>query len=148
MRSSSVYAERYDAGYGKRYEVISGARLGVRREALAQEAAVLIAKWVARGLTQAVLQAIRTDVFNIAAPIAPWHGRDFCGRSPAAGLRPRGCGWLAVRSGCMLQAASRRLPKVGCQKVDAGVRLDRIAFLKPMKTQASSAARRSPQNPA
>jgi len=40
-------------------------------ESLAQEAAVLIAKWVARGLTQAVLAAIRTDVFNVAAPIAP-----------------------------------------------------------------------------
>ena len=40
-------------------------------EAMAQAAAVLIAKWVARGLTQAVLQAIRTDVFNVGAPIAP-----------------------------------------------------------------------------
>jgi len=40
-------------------------------ESAAQEAAVLIAKWVARGLTQAVLQAIRTQVFNIAAPVAP-----------------------------------------------------------------------------
>jgi len=40
-------------------------------ESLAQEAAVLIAKWVARGLSQAVLQAIRTDVFNVSAPIAP-----------------------------------------------------------------------------
>ena len=40
-------------------------------ESLAQEAAVLIAKWVARGLTQAVLQAIRTQVFNVNAPIAP-----------------------------------------------------------------------------
>ena len=43
----------------------------VSGESLAQEAAVLIAKWVARGLTQAVLQAVRTDVFNVAAPIAP-----------------------------------------------------------------------------
>jgi len=40
-------------------------------ESLAKEAAVLIAKWVARGLTQAVLQAIRSDVFGVAAPIAP-----------------------------------------------------------------------------
>jgi len=40
-------------------------------ESLAVEAAVLVAKWVARGLTQAVLAAIRTDVFNVAAPIAP-----------------------------------------------------------------------------
>jgi hypothetical protein len=40
-------------------------------ETLAQEAAVLIAKGVARGLIQAVMQAIRTDVFNVSAPIAP-----------------------------------------------------------------------------
>jgi hypothetical protein len=40
-------------------------------ESAAQEAAVLITKWTARGLTQAVLQAIRTDVFNVAAPVAP-----------------------------------------------------------------------------
>jgi hypothetical protein len=46
-------------------------RRGTRGETLAIEAAVLIAKWVARGLTEAVLQAIRTDVFNVSAPIAP-----------------------------------------------------------------------------
>jgi hypothetical protein len=40
-------------------------------ESAAQAAAVLIAKWTARGLTQAVLQAIRTEVFNVGAPIAP-----------------------------------------------------------------------------
>jgi hypothetical protein len=40
-------------------------------ESAAQEAAVLITKWTARGLTQAVLQALRTDVFNVAAPVAP-----------------------------------------------------------------------------
>jgi hypothetical protein len=40
-------------------------------ESLAKEAAVLIAKWVGRGLTQAVLQAIRSEVFNVPAPIAP-----------------------------------------------------------------------------
>lgn len=40
-------------------------------ESLAQLAAIRIAKWTARGLTQVVLQAIRTDVFNVAAPIAP-----------------------------------------------------------------------------
>jgi len=40
-------------------------------ESAAQAAAVQIAKWVARGLNQAVLQAIRTDVFNVGAPIAP-----------------------------------------------------------------------------
>jgi hypothetical protein len=40
-------------------------------ESAAKEAATLIAKWVARGLTQSVLQAIRTEVFNIGAPSAP-----------------------------------------------------------------------------
>ena len=46
-------------------------RKDISGESMALEAATLIAKWVARGLTQAVLQAIRTDVFNVAAPIAP-----------------------------------------------------------------------------
>jgi hypothetical protein len=46
-------------------------RKDISGESLAQEAAVLIAKWVARGLQQPLLQAIRTDVFNVAAPIAP-----------------------------------------------------------------------------
>ena len=46
-------------------------RKEISGETAAQEAAVQVAKWVARGLTQAVLQAIRTDVFNISAPIAP-----------------------------------------------------------------------------
>jgi hypothetical protein len=40
-------------------------------ESMAKEAAVLVAKWKARGLTEAVLQAIRTDVFNVVAPVAP-----------------------------------------------------------------------------
>lgn len=46
-------------------------RRGHAGESLAMEASVLLAKWTAQGLTQAVLQAIRTDVFNISAPIAP-----------------------------------------------------------------------------
>ena len=46
-------------------------RKDISGESLAKEAATLIAKWVARGLTQSVLQAIRTDVFNVVAPIAP-----------------------------------------------------------------------------
>ncbi len=52
-------------------EMWSLTRKDVSGESMAQEAAVLIAKWVARGLTQSVLQAIRTDVFNVGAPIAP-----------------------------------------------------------------------------
>ena len=52
-------------------EIWALTRKEVSGESLAQEAAILIAKWVARGLNQAVLQAVRTDVFNVAAPIAP-----------------------------------------------------------------------------
>ena len=46
-------------------------RKDISGESFAQEAAILIAKWTARGLQGPVLQAIRTDVFNVAAPIAP-----------------------------------------------------------------------------
>ena len=46
-------------------------RKDISGESYAQEAAILVTKWTARGLTQAVLQAIRTDVFNVAAPVAP-----------------------------------------------------------------------------
>ena len=52
-------------------EIWALTRKDISGESMAQEAAVLIAKWVARGLMQSVLQAIRTDVFNVAAPIAP-----------------------------------------------------------------------------
>ena len=46
-------------------------RKDISGESAAMETAVLVTKWTARGLTQAVLQAIRTDVFNVAAPVAP-----------------------------------------------------------------------------
>jgi hypothetical protein len=46
-------------------------RKDISGESLALEAATLIAKWVARGLTQSLLQSIRTDVFNVGAPVAP-----------------------------------------------------------------------------
>ena len=46
-------------------------RKDISGESAALAAAVLIAKWKARGLTEAVLQGIRTDVFNVSAPIAP-----------------------------------------------------------------------------
>jgi hypothetical protein len=52
-------------------EIWALTRKEVSGESLAKEAAILIAKWKARGLTEAVLQGIRTDVFNVAAPIAP-----------------------------------------------------------------------------
>ena len=52
-------------------EIWALTRKEVSGESLALEVAVLITKWVARGLTQSVLQAIRTDVFNVVAPVAP-----------------------------------------------------------------------------
>jgi hypothetical protein len=52
-------------------EIWALTRKEVSGESLALEAATLIAKWKARGLTEALLQAIRTDVFNVAAPIGP-----------------------------------------------------------------------------
>ena len=52
-------------------EIWALSRKEVSGETLAIEAAVLIDKWKARGLTEAVLQGIRTDVFNVSAPIAP-----------------------------------------------------------------------------
>jgi hypothetical protein len=52
-------------------EMWSLTRKDISGESLAKEAAVLVAKWKARGLTEAVLQAVRTDVFNVVAPVAP-----------------------------------------------------------------------------
>jgi len=52
-------------------EMWSLIRKEVSGESLAKEAATLVAKWKARGLTEAVLQAIRTDVFNVVAPVGP-----------------------------------------------------------------------------
>jgi len=69
-------------------EMWSLVRKEISGESLATEAATLVAKWVARGLTPAVLQAIRTDVFNVAAPIGPRGRRERCRRSSAAGLHP------------------------------------------------------------
>lgn len=46
-------------------------RQDISGETAAINAAMQLAKWVGRGLASAVLQAIRTDVFNIAAPIEP-----------------------------------------------------------------------------
>jgi hypothetical protein len=46
-------------------------RKEISGESAAKEAAVQVAKWKARGLSEPVLQGIRTDVLNIAAPIGP-----------------------------------------------------------------------------
>jgi hypothetical protein len=52
-------------------EMFALMRREISGESLAIEAALLIAKWMARGLTQAVLEDIRTDVFGVAAPVTP-----------------------------------------------------------------------------
>ena len=43
-------------------------RQNVSGEGLATEAATLIGKWVARGLSQSVCEAIRSQVFDVSAP--------------------------------------------------------------------------------
>jgi hypothetical protein len=40
-------------------------------ESAAQEAAIQIGKWVARGLSLSVLETIRSDVFGVSAPAGP-----------------------------------------------------------------------------
>ena len=46
-------------------------RKEISGESMSLEAATLIAKCVSRGLEQTVLQAIRSQVFNVPAPVAP-----------------------------------------------------------------------------
>lgn len=46
-------------------------RRGIEGEGLAIEAALLLTKWVAQGLTSSVLQAIRTNVFSVGPPVSP-----------------------------------------------------------------------------
>lgn len=46
-------------------------RKEVSGESLAIEVATLASKWVARGLSQSVLETIRTGVFNVGAPVGP-----------------------------------------------------------------------------
>ncbi|MBM3323070.1 hypothetical protein FJY69_06305 [candidate division WOR-3 bacterium] len=52
-------------------EIWSLTRKQVSGESLAIEAETLIAKWVARGLTRSVLEAVRTQVFNVGPPSSP-----------------------------------------------------------------------------
>jgi len=49
-------------------EIWSRVRRGISGDSLAKLAATLIAKWVAQGLSQPVLEAIRTQVFSVPAP--------------------------------------------------------------------------------
>ena len=43
-------------------------RMDVSGDSLANEAAILVGKWAARGLTQSVLETIRSQVFDVPAP--------------------------------------------------------------------------------
>ncbi len=52
-------------------EVWALQRRGVSGNSLAIEVETLIAKWVARNLTRSVLEAIRTQVFNVGPPPSP-----------------------------------------------------------------------------
>jgi hypothetical protein len=52
-------------------EIWALTRKDISGETMALEAAVLVAKWLGRGLVQSVLEAIRTDVFNVSAPVTP-----------------------------------------------------------------------------
>lgn len=64
---SSIVRSGYQAFSGQVY----GLQVRMSGNALAMEVAVILAKWVARGLEQAVLEAIRDDVFGIPAPVGP-----------------------------------------------------------------------------
>ncbi|MEO0080115.1 MAG: hypothetical protein ABIK44_05515 [candidate division WOR-3 bacterium] len=46
-------------------------RQEISGDSLAKEVAVLITKWVGRGLSLPVLEAIRTQVFNVGPPAGP-----------------------------------------------------------------------------
>ena len=52
-------------------EIWALTRKDISGESLAKAVAILVTKWTARGYTAAVLQGIRTDVFNVSAPIGP-----------------------------------------------------------------------------
>lgn len=62
----SIIQYAYYLCFGR--EVWALQRKGVSGESLAIEVQTLIQKWVARGLSQTVLEKIRTDVFNTTAP--------------------------------------------------------------------------------
>jgi hypothetical protein len=52
-------------------EIWALTRKDISGDSLAKEAQILVTKWVARGLTLAVLTDIRSQVFNVPAPVAP-----------------------------------------------------------------------------
>ena len=69
--SSAVATIQYPFYLNFGREIWALTRKDISGDSLALEAQILITKWVARGLTQSVLQDIRTQVFNVSAPVAP-----------------------------------------------------------------------------
>jgi hypothetical protein len=63
--STSAYANYL--AFGR--EVWRLKRMGVSGDSLAAEVAIHIAKWVARGLSLSILETIRSQVFDVPAPI-------------------------------------------------------------------------------
>jgi len=68
LDGEGVYTILYPAYLNFGREMWKKSQQNISGETLAIEAATLVAKWVARGLDQTVLEKIRTDVFNVAAP--------------------------------------------------------------------------------
>jgi hypothetical protein len=62
----SVILYPFYLGFGR--ELWRLQRNNLSGESLAIEAQTLIQKWVARGLSQTVLEKLRTDVFSVSAP--------------------------------------------------------------------------------
>jgi hypothetical protein len=65
--STSTYANYLNFGR----EIWSLKRNGVSGDSLVFEVSVLLAKWVARGCSMAILETIRTQVFDVSAPAGP-----------------------------------------------------------------------------
>jgi len=59
--------------YGR--ELMALRRRGISGESMSLEAQILLDKWVARGLSESALEAIRTQVFDISAPVTPGEGQ-------------------------------------------------------------------------
>lgn len=71
LNAMGVPTITYPAYFNFGRQVWARIRRGISGESLAQETAVLMAYWVAQGLTQPVLRGIRSEVFNVPSPIAP-----------------------------------------------------------------------------
>ena len=71
LSGEGVSSILYLGYYGFAYQVAATLGNTGAGESGAVAVAVLLAKWAARGLSQSVLETIRTQVFNIGAPVGP-----------------------------------------------------------------------------